>query len=285
MFLAADRLAGEYAARFRAAGLLRYGLVLPATLGAFIASFGAGPLRHVGYVLQFASLVAVVWFSARGGWVRAHQRFIAYRALAEYLRNARLLAPLGALARPPGAPVHQAQAADWTAWYGHLAVRGAGLLPGRLDAGAMAGIAGFVRAEAAGQVAYLLGRAVRYDAIARRLRRIGLALFSCGIGFAAVRTAFLLGSTTPPSWFDMAALILPGLAPVFLGLLGFGEYGRLATRYRAVAAELQAQLAALDRAPPGRAGVLRVARRIADVMLQEGADWQLLIKARTISAY
>jgi len=43
-------------------------------------------------------------------------------------------------------------------------------------------------------------------------------------------------------------------------------------------------VAALDAAGPRRAAVLRVARRVADVMLAEGADWQLLIKARTISA-
>ena len=285
LFDPVDRLASRYAAWFRAAGLLRYGLVLPATLGAFVASFGPAPLRPFGFALQFASLVAVIAFSARGGWMRPHDRFIAYRALAEYFRNARLLLPLGAAVRPPGAAVHQARPADWTAWYGLRAVRVVGLLPGRLGAAAMADAAGFVRAQASGQVAFLLGRAARYDAIAVRLRRIGIGLFSCGIGVAAIRTAAMLAGGAPtPQWFDEGALILPALAPVFLGLLGFGEYGRLATRYRAVAAELRAQLAALDAAGPGRAGVLRVARRIADIMLAEGADWQLLIKARTISA-
>ncbi len=294
-FEPADRLAQRYAAQFRAAGLLRYGLVLPATLGAFVASFGPAPLRPLGLALQFLSLVAVIVFSARGGWMQSQHRFIAYRALAEYLRNARLLLPLGAGVRPPGAAVHQAHAADWTAWYGQRAVRAAGLPSLRLDAAALAAAAAFVRAQAAAQVAYLLGRARRYDALARRLQRIGVALFSCGVVAAAVRTAAMLAGGAPtPTWFDQSALILPALAPVFLGLLGFGEYGRLATRYRAVAAELQAQVAALDAAgpnmaglnpaSPGRAGVLRAARRIAAVMLAEEADWQLLIKARTISA-
>lgn len=81
------------------------------------------------------------------------------------------------------------------------------------------------------------------------------------------------------------ALVLPAMAPVFLGLLSFNEYTRLATRYRAVAAELQVQIAALDRSSPRRAAVLPIARRIAEVMLAETADWQLIIKARTVSAY
>ncbi len=285
VFDPADRLASLYAARFRAAGLLRYALVLPATLGAYIASFGPAPLRPVGFALQFASLIAVIAFSARGRWARSQRRFIAYRALAEYLRNARLLLPLGAAVCPPGAAVHQAQAADWTAWYGQRAVRAVGLPSLRLDPAATADAAAFIRAQAADQVAYLLGRAARYDAIAKRLQRIGVALFSCGVGAAAIRTAAMLAGGAPtPLWFDETALILPALAPVFLGLLGFGEYGRLATRYRAVAAELRVQLASLDAAGLGRAAVLRAARRIADVMLAEGADWQLLIKARTISA-
>ena len=284
VFGPADRLAGLYAARFRAAGLLRFGLVLPATLGAFVASFGPAPLRPLGVALQFASLIAVIAFSTRGNWARSQRRFIAYRALAEYLRNARLLLPLGAAVRPPGAAVHLAHAADWTAWYGQRSARAVGLLSIRLDLAAVAEAAAFIRAQAAGQVAYLLSRATRYSALAKRLQRIGVALFSCGVAAAAIRTAAMLtGGTPTPLWFDETALILPALAPVFLGLLGFGEYSRLATRYRAVAAELQVQLAALDAAGPGRAAVLRVARRIADVMLAEGADWQLLIKARTIS--
>ena len=284
VFGPADRLAGLYAVRFRAAGLLRFGLVLPATLGAFVASFGPAALRPLGVALQFAALIAVIAFSTRGRWARSQRRFIAYRALAEYLRNARLLLPLGAAVRPPGAAVHLAHAADWTAWYGQRSARAVGLLSTRLDTNAVAEAAAFVRAQAAGQVAYLLSRATRYSALARRLQRIGVALFSCGVAAAAIRTAAMLtGGAPTPLWFDETALILPALAPVFLGLLGFGEYNRLATRYRAVAAELQVQLAALEAAGPRRAPVLRVARRIADVMLAEGADWQLLIKARTIS--
>ena len=285
VFDPADRLAGLYAARFRAAGLLRYGLVLPATLGAFVASFGPAPLRPLGVALQFTALIAVIVFSTRGRWARSQRRFIAYRALAEYLRNARLLLPLAAAVRPPGAAVHLAQAADWTAWYGQRSTRAVGLLSTRLDPAAVAGAAAFIRAQAAGQVAYLLGRATCYSALAKRLQRIGLALFSCGVAATAIRTAAMLTAGAPtPLWFDETALILPALAPVFLGLLGFGEYGRLATRYRAVAAELRVQLAVLDAAGLGRAAVLRAARRIANVMLAEGADWQLLIKARTISA-
>ena len=194
--------------------------------------------------------------------------------------------------RPPGAAVHQARASDWTAWYGRAVIRAMGLLPARLDARTIAAETADLRARAQQEIAYLEDRAARFGTIARRLKRIGLALvvagIACTVGHAALNLLHADGRPilwSPIVWTNELALVLPALAPVFLGLLGFGEYSRLATRYQAVAAELTAQLAALDRGPPGRPTTLRIARRIADVMLAEAADWQLLIKARTLSAY
>jgi hypothetical protein len=287
-FLAADQLATEYATRFRAAGLMRYGLILPATLGALLASFGETWVRVAGLSLQFAALASVLAFLKMGGWERAQARFIAYRAVAEYLRSVRLLAPFGAVPRAPAVPPHQAKVVDWTAWYRRAIVRCTGVMSGRLDTVAILGAIAFLRAETVGQIAYLLDRAARFDALARRLGRIGVALFASGIIFEVARGALLVTGTggTPVIWLNELSLVLPALAPVFLGLLAFGEYNRLATRYRAVAAELKAELAVLDETESGyRPVILPVGRRIAEIMLAESADWQLLIKARTLSAY
>jgi hypothetical protein len=287
-FLAADRLASGHAMHFRAAGLMRYGLILPATLGALLASSGNPQMRVAGLLLQFAALATVLAFLKVGGWERSQARYIAYRAVAEYLRNVRLLAPFGAVPQGPSAPPHQAKAVDWTAWYGRAVVRCTGLISGHLDAAAISAATAFLRAETRGQVAYLVDRAARFNALARRLKRIGVLLFASGITFEAARVALLVTGTegTSVTWLSELSLVLPGLAPVFLGLLAFGEYSRLATRYQAVAAELKAELAELDQVDSGcRAVVLPVGRRIAEIMLAESVDWQLLIKARTLSAY
>jgi hypothetical protein len=227
----ADRLATEYAARYRAAGLMRYALVLPATLGAALEFLDQRWLQAAGFLLQFVSLVAVVAFASRGGWGRAHARFVAYRALAEHLRNARLLAPLGAVAMAPEAAVHHAKTADWTAWYGRAVIRQAGLGGCRYDAAAVAAAATFVRSEVAGQIAYLRGRAARFTAMASRLQRIGVILFMGGIGFELACAVLLWGNAgaRPVLWTNELSLVLPALAPVFLGLLSFGEYSRLAS--------------------------------------------------------
>ena len=286
-FLPADRLATEYAARYRAAGLLRYGLILPATFASLLGWYGSGWLQPAGNLANFAILLFVLRFSARGWWGPAHRRFIAYRALAEYLRSARTLAAMSAVPQPPGSAAHHAPPTDWTAWYCRAAIREQGLAPAQYDPATVEAARATVRAEALGQVGFLLGRATRFDDIARRLRQIGVALFLCGMTFSAIRAVLLLASAGSSALreFNAIALVLPAMAPIFLGLLSFNEYGKLATRYRAVAAELRELLALLDSAAPRRQAVLAVARRIAEVMLAEGADWQQLIRARTVSAY
>lgn len=286
-FEMADRLAGAFAARYRAAGLMRYGMVLPATLGAFIGYFGSAWAQPFGFLLQFASLVGVLVFSTKGSWVHDHRRFVAYRALAEYIRNARLLMPLGTLATVPGAPLHRERAEDWTAWYGRALLREIGLLPGHYDAQAAADASRFVRASADDEIAFLVGRARRFRTMAARLKLIGVVLSLIGVGFVALHAIFVYRNIAGPSseWFNELGLVVPAMAPVFLGLLGFGEYERLATRYAAVAAGLSNEVAALDRAGPDRRSILPIARRIADIMLAEGADWQLLIKSKTLGAF
>jgi hypothetical protein len=220
-FLPADHLATEYAARYRAAGLMRYGLILPATAGAFVAFYGPQWLQAQGFLLQFAALVAVLAFTTHGGWERAQGRFIAYRALAEYLRSARILAPLGAIARRPGAAAYQTRAADWTAWYERAVVRAAGLRSGFLDAVEIKAAAAFVRRQTQLQLEYLLNRAARCTAMARRLRLIGITLFLCGLGCEAIRTVLLLNGLRSgvSLWFNELSLILPALALIFLGLM------------------------------------------------------------------
>ncbi len=286
-FQASDQLATEYAARYRAAGLLRYGLILPATLASLVGWYGAGWLQPIGNLAAFVVLLFVVLFSAHGGWEPAHRRFLMYRALAEYIRNARLLASLRAVPSLPGAAAHEVRAADWTGWYGRAVIRQQGLSPAHFDAESMAQAVGFVRGEAQNQIHFLQSRAEGFDVIAGRLRQIGVVLSILGVAFSGGRAALLLAGVGPSALraFNEMALVLPAMAPVFLGLLSFNEYSKLATRYRLVAAALEAEIAALDRAALNRATVLPVARRIVDVMLAERDDWRQLMQSQTISAY
>ncbi len=275
----ADRLAVAYAARYRVAGLMRYGLILPATLGSLVASIGVRPFEIAGNLAQFAVLIFLVIFSSKFWQQPTHQRFIAYRALAEQLRTERLLAPLAGRVSETGG--------DWTTWLARALVRAAGPGTALFDRSTTAAAAAFIRSQTKEQIAFLLSRASRYEVISGRLSRIGIALSITGVGFAGLRAALLIADVSDKAmtWFNEAAVLFPAMGPVFLGLLSFNEYRRLSERYRAIAEQLQRELKALEATPPIRARTLTIARRIADIMLEEGADWRMLIASRTVSAY
>jgi len=275
----ADRLAIAYAARYRVAGLMRYALILPATLGSLIASVGERPYQIGGNLAQFVILIFLVIFSSRFWQKPTHHRFVVYRALAEQLRTERLLAPLSGLVAQRGG--------DWTTWLTRSLVRAVGPRSAIFDEASVTAAVDHLRAETKGQIAFLTARATRYDIIADRFSRVGMGLTALGLVFSISRALLVMawsgaGRLTA---LNQAALLLPAMGAVFLGLSSFYEYRKLATRYRAIASELQTALRALDAAPPTRARVLAIGRRIAQVMLAEGADWRLLIMSRTISAF
>ena len=98
-----DRCHRGTAARYRAAGLMRYGPNLPATPASLVGWYGEGWLQPVGNLVDFVVLVFVVVFSTRGGRKLAHRRFVTYRTLAEYMRKScRTPTPMPRPASPPG---------------------------------------------------------------------------------------------------------------------------------------------------------------------------------------
>lgn len=291
-FRAADSLAGAYATEYRAAGLIRFGVVLPVTLGGFLASFAPVVVRPAGLLLQFSALAAVVALSWRGIWERPHRRFLAYRTLAELLRQNWMLQPLGAVATLPGTPGHAAATTDWVAWCARAVSRQEALPSGAIDSAVIVKAVERIVQHTMGQIAYYRRRAETFTRIAERLRRAGVALFLVGLGFIAMRAVAMMIGAGPDSsrLLEESALILPALAPVFLGLLGFGEYSRLSQRYTAVADHLERLQRAMpdpvtDPAGCTRARVLQIGHAMADAMLAEVADWRVLIRAREISPY
>jgi hypothetical protein len=286
-FDAADQLALHYAARYRAAGLMRYALVVPASASALIASSGGKWMQAGGNLAQFIFLALIVAFSASAWREPAHLKFIAYRALAEHLRNARLLAAFGPASPRVLASGGPALSDDGTLWQARAVLRAIGCRSVRFDETYLAAAKAFVGGRVVDQITFLQSRAQRFETVARRLSRIGVALSICGILFTGARAVLIIGDAGQPfmNWFNEAALLLPAMAPIFLGLLSFNEYKSISTRYRAIAAQLQTLLGALDAIEPRRADRLAAAKRIVEVMLQEGAEWRQSIKARTVSAY
>jgi hypothetical protein len=278
-FERADSLAVAYGARYRAAGLFRYGLIIPATAAALIAASGGRAQQAAGNLAQFLILIFLVAFSSARWQGATHARFVDYRLLAEQFRGALLLEPFAAL--PPWL------ASDWTSWLVEAYARAAPPAFARQDEAALKLAAGNLRTVIVEQIGYLKGRAARYEIAARRLSRIGTALSALGVVFAGLRGILLFEqvAATKLVVLNTAALVLPALAPVFLGLLSFNEYRRNAARYRSIAGQLERALASLDRTPLERAPLLFLAGRVAQVLRNESSDWRTLTRIRTISAF
>lgn len=278
-FKRADRRAVAYGSLYRAAGLLRYGLVIPATAGAIVASLNYRPFEIAGNVADFVILIFIVTFSAKRWQAPVHERFVNYRGLAETLRGAMFLAPFAAAI--------EANARDWTSWLATAYAKAEGPRSVRFDQSTLEKATGEVRARTLEQIDYMTARANRYRVAAARLSRIGMGLSSLGIIFAGLRAVFLVASFGASSllWLNGAALVLPALGPVFLGLASFNEYSRHAARYEAVAEELTHDLADLERAKLSRTARIRIVRQITDKLIAESAVWRTLTKLRSVSAF
>lgn len=295
----ADLLAIHYAGLVRSTVVLRYLLILPTILGATLGFYGptflswAG-LRPLGFGLQGLSLAAILLLARlaqRHDWLT---RFADYRLLTEALRHQRTMGPLGLAPPHLEGPVHRpAASGGWVAWAVRATVR-AEIPPdaeGRADA--LDRIRRGILADVTSQLAYHRATARRCGILARRLNSLGMHLFSIGLAAVVVRAAFLLavdlgwiGAVSPKTvtLFNAAALIIPALAPVFLGLRAQAEFGRLEQQSTAMVVELEQLRLAFTQTVSGRAHLVRLAETARRVMMLESADWRLVVKARPVSA-
>ena len=291
----ADTLAIAYGSLQRTAMMLRYLLVLPTILGACIGFYVDLPgAKTIGFGMQAVSLAGILWLahiSARRAWL---PRFIDYRLLAELLRHQRYFGALGlCLPRLRGLPHRPEAAASWVAWQQRAAVRESGLPADRLTPARLDALRLFIRDEVASQRRYHRRTGLRYAALARRLDRIGTVIYVAGLVSVVLRAGFALAvelrwidgaAADTITLFNIVALVVPALAPVFLGLRSQAEFERLSSQYSAMATELAALLPAFDAHAPTYAQLTTAAEAAVRTMMRETADWRLVLKARPVSA-
>ncbi len=285
---AADILSIRYARLYRTSALLRYLSVLPATIAAFYAFDGTPLESRLGFLAQLVVLggtLLIYYFDERGQW---HRRFLDYRFLAEHLRQSRLMALFGSTAALPRLPPHlAATASDWVNWRLHAVVRSLGLITARVDAPYLDGAREEARRELGSQIAYYDQRAIRYAALSRILRRIGVYFFAGGLAFTVVRELMAVLGYSGGAYRLSAelALFIPAFAPVFLGIRSQNEYERLSQRYGSMAGEFRRIEQTLNDSAVSPNETEGVARNIVSVMQGEVSDWRVLIKARNIDLY
>jgi hypothetical protein len=238
-------------------------------------------------MLQAAALGGVLCLfhlNKRRAW---HARFLDFRYIAEQLRFADTFARLGSIPPlPRPAPFQPGSAPDWASEYLRAVLRVPGLVAGRLTPDVVQAARMQAAAQIREQIAFYEARCARFETMARRLNGLADVCYWTGFVLVCLRAAVYFGwpaDSDRQTLANMIILVVPALAPIFLGLRAQGEYARLGQRYRAMVGELRRNLAELDVPGANSRRVETVLREAAALILAEVADWRVLIQARSIS--
>jgi len=294
----ASGLADLYGGLYRSAFTMNYLLSALAVLLAALGMVLPAPWG-LSTILEMACLLAIVVITLRGKSRRWHERWLAYRNLAERLRTFRFLLPLGEvprLAPPPERKGADSSRMAWVDWLTRAIIREIPLPSARLDPTYLAAAARFIaNVEVAEQIEYHSTNAERMRHLDHRLHLAGVALFLVCI--AAVAAHLLLdlgaggsadeaaGAIEPGAWLGLLAAALPAFGAAFYGMRSQGEFASLIERSATMATaltRLREQLLAPEPAGERRKGVAAAASEIADIMLVETADWHQVFGAKPL---
>lgn len=294
----ADRLAVAYADRYRSTFCFVFALAALALVIAILAIAFAGAPTGVKIAFGIAELlVLVVLFglvcrAIAGDW---HERFIAFRLLAELCRKQKPLALLGWSILPwqaaAGQDAKHPPPNAWVAWYFAAALRAAPAAPS-LDRPAVK------HAFAVARGGHLVGGQARYhDERAHRSADAGafLGLLGEAFFFAAVLSVLLkllvLAWDGPKGLsfaLGIAAALLPALSA---GLLGIRSYAELRVQEEAsrrmarVMAAAEERLGELEPTIGERLASQQIALAVGDIaneMLSETRGWAELFRLKAI---
>lgn len=307
----ADQLSIRYADVYRSLGLLRHTLVLLATV-ALAVGFYWGTLwkapegwgNVAGFACQFAFLAAIMglaWMNRRMEW---HRRFMDYRILAELVRSARYLHPLGVTFGGIKVPDYHRPMFSWVNWHFRAVLRSLGIPNVILDPSTQSRFLREVEDGLDGQIGFHARTRRRSHHAVKRLHGLWITLISIGIVMIAARVAIqfvhldqfsltrdLSAHLNLKSWFNMFALLFPALATCTHALLSQTGFEKLEERSAAMErqlgafkARLREQMGTVDNGRPLRYTEMRALVTSAHLaMLKEVADWRVFATSMPIS--
>ncbi len=292
-YAAPNALASAYAARYRSTYTL---VVLLAALALLLATaaldakgFGKPALTLAELVL-LAAIAGLVVVSGRRRW---HERWIAYRLVAELCRKQGALALLGwALpdwsgGRAAGAddPADEGGHALWAGWYVDAVARALPLPRGALSGPRLDAVRDRVLHTLLDeQRAYHLDRARRCRAASRGLAGMGEALFFATVALVAVKMLLLVLHAAPGTAqaLGQAAVLLATPSAAFAALRAYAELDLLAEQSGTMANLLGAAEARIRDMPADRPLVSqeigREVAELADAMLHDVEGWARLFQ-------
>jgi hypothetical protein len=298
-----DKRGDLYADAYRSAYVLTYLMSAFAVLVALLPMALGRPewLERTCVVLELIMLFLILLMLGVGRGRHWHERWLEYRLLAELIRQLRFLIPLGG-GRP--FPHVQTQYAGygnltqtWMYWHMRAIARATGLPSAKVGPAYVLDCLNYLAKITGGQLGFHHTTEKRSERIWHRLHVTTLVLFFatfCGIALhLALDLAAPHHLIVLKRCLVLMSAFLPALGAALAGINNQGEFARLAKRSAAMAdgferftAPIKALQDANARDPhaPKLAHVIPMAGKVAEVMVDEVADWRVVFIDRPQTA-
>jgi hypothetical protein len=274
----AKRLAGLY----RGAFLTNYVLGVLAVFFALL-SYSAPAYGHYWVFAELAAIVIVLVIARNIRRHRWHHRTVDCRYLAEQLRILRHVYPLGLAAPPPRLPAHymQSDQKSWMEWRLRAIVRQTPMPSRKLTSASVEASYNCVLNEwIGGQISYHEGNKRKLELMDHRLHWLG-ERFIYVASIACVGHLFFHEAAIA-RWLTFFAAGFPAAAAACHAISTQGEFRRLADRSDSMAQSLRRVSEQLEnirkKGQLTGASLREEAKHVADVMLEEVVDWQILYR-------
>ena len=268
-------------------------------------AMGWGPRHIVAETLSIAAELAVlstmVGLLVVGRRRRWHERWLEYRVLAEFIRELRLLTPLGGGRPLPRTPAHLAIYGDpgrsWMYWHVRAIARSVGVPTVRVSPAYAAECLDYLYDTAAGPIVgqgrFHEASHHRSEQVHERLHRATILLFWLSIAGIGVHLVLPFqpwldkpAEDSLSRWLVLVSAVAPALGAALASINNQGEFSRLSKRSRAMAdgftrfksriAEMRDRVGTSATAVP-IAEVTTLAGEMTEMMVDENIDWRVVV--------
>jgi hypothetical protein len=299
----ADKLADFYADKYRTAYVLVYILAALAVVAAMLPQaldVTQGSARYFtgAEFIILSSIVALIWSSRSKNW---HERWLHYRLLAEFVRQIRILIPLGGGRPFPHVPPHLGGYGEpsqtWMYWHMRAIARATGIPDAAVTRDYIEGCLRSLKEIVRAQTDFHGTTSRRSGNINHRLHVA--AVWLLGFTFFAVVVHFMPENSGPgrqaletvsessglERWLLFVSAALPAVGAAIAGIENQGEFVRITKRSHAMAlslSNLHEALETIERRLDDPAEVVRlseltsIATTLTQLMIDEVTDWRIV---------
>ncbi|MFZ5353316.1 MAG: hypothetical protein ACOZCL_11420 [Bacillota bacterium] len=292
----ADGLASYYSKMYHTALILRAALVVFVLISAVIGSYSPDISWNIaGFTLQGTFLLIIItltYLSRRQKWL---SKYVDYRLIAEMLRNYLFAAPIGlGLPKLKMSVYNRNEYTLWIRCYIRAISRIMGLPNCKVNNSFLKGYYDLLRNQGIkSQYDFMTQNSAKYKIISKKISKLGVILFLCGITMVPMK-AFILWMSIKHSIPDFAAsisvmlldilnILLSGTGTTLFAINSLCEFDKLSIRFGNMSYKLNCILIEENPHCEDFIGIAREAEEFIELMLGEVNDWRILLRSKVLS--